>query len=89
MCRLLGVSRNAYHAYIRSPARVTEPEHLEILDCVKDIAEASDNTYGSRRMKRALNALGHPVSRPKARKLMRDAGVRAGARSLARVCHTG
>jgi len=77
MCRLLGVSRNGYHAYVKSPARAVDPEHVEMLDWVKDIAEASDYTYGSRRMKRALNALGYPVSRPKARKLMREAGVRA------------
>jgi transposase InsO family protein len=42
---------------------------------IKKIAVASDYSYGSRRMKKALNALGFPVSRNKARKLMREAGV--------------
>jgi len=46
-----------------------------MLEWVKDIAESSKYSYGSRRMKKALNALGYPVSRNKARKLMREAGV--------------
>ena len=43
-----------------------------MLHGVKQIAKASDNTYGSRRMKKALGALGYVVSRNKARKLMRE-----------------
>ena len=46
-----------------------------MLHWMKQIAKASDNTYGSRRMKTALGALGYVVSRNKARKLMREAGV--------------
>ena len=49
--------------------------HEEMLDHIKWIAEASEYSYGSRRMKVALNCLGYPVSRDKARKLMREAGV--------------
>ena len=52
-----------------------DPEHQEMSKAVREITEASDHTYGSRRMKHALNALGYPVSRWKARKLMREAGV--------------
>ena len=33
------------------------------------------NSYGSRRMKVAMDCLGYPISRNKARKLMREAGV--------------
>jgi len=46
-----------------------------MLDWIKDIAESSKYSYGSRRMKRALNALGYPISRQKAGKLMKEAGV--------------
>lgn len=78
MCRLLGVSRNAYYQYCqRQPHDQPDPELQAMLAAVKEIAEASDYSYGSRRMKRALNALGYPVGRFKARSLMREAGVRA------------
>jgi transposase InsO family protein len=46
-----------------------------MVEWVKEIAEDSDDTYGRRRMKKALNLLGYPVSRSKARKLMQEANV--------------
>ena len=76
MCRLLGVSRNAYYRYCQQH-RQPDPEHRAILAAVKEIAEASGYSYGSRRMKRALNALGYPVGRRKARSLMKEAGIKA------------
>jgi putative transposase len=77
MCRLLGVSRNAYYRYCqRQGEKQPDPECHEMQAAVREIAEASDDSYGSRRMKRALNALGYPVGRYKARSLMREAGVR-------------
>lgn len=49
--------------------------HQDMLDFVKKIADKSCYTYGSRRMQRALNALGYPVGRRKTRSLMQDANV--------------
>lgn len=46
-----------------------------MLDWVRKIDAACKHCYGSRRMKKALNILGFPVSRNKARNLMRAAGV--------------
>ena len=77
-CQVLGVSRNGYYQYMkRLSNRSDDPEHEEMLEWVKDIARSSKYTYGSRRMKKALNTLGYPASRYKARKLMREAGVKA------------
>ncbi len=55
--------------------RLADPEHQEMLDWMKDIAIASKYTYGRRRMKRAMNALGFPISRTKTVKLMKEAGI--------------
>jgi transposase InsO family protein len=75
-CQVLGVSRNGYYQYRRSQENKPEdPVHQEMIEWVQDIAKSSDDTYGSRRMKKALNVLGYPVSRQKARKLMREAKV--------------
>jgi len=77
MCQVLGVDRSCYYHYRRQMEnRPDDPEHQEMLEWVKQIDEASDHSYGSRRMKRALNYLGYPVSRNKARNLMREAEVR-------------
>lgn len=75
-CQVLGVSRRGYYHYQANIAnKPDDPEPQEMLEWVKAIAESSGYSYGSGRMKKALNALGFPVSRNKARKLMREAGV--------------
>ena len=75
-CQVLGVSRACYYHYRRhTEGKPADPEYQDMLEWVKKIAAASDDTYGSRRMKRAMNGLGYPISRNKARKLMREANV--------------
>ncbi len=59
----------------RQANKPDDPEHQEMLYWVKRVAESSDDSYGSRRMKEALGALGYSVSRDKARKLMIEAKV--------------
>jgi len=78
MCRLLGVSRNAYYRYCQyHNGRQPDSDHQEMLTMVKEIGEDSKYSYGSRRMKRALNAMGFAIGRRKTRSLMREAGVQA------------
>ena len=76
MCQLLGVTRSGYYDYFRrNQGKTDDPYHRELLEAVREIARASDDSYGSRRMKKALNALSYLVSRNKARKLMKEAKV--------------
>jgi transposase InsO family protein len=78
MCRLLGVFRSGYYLYRKHTVnKMDDPEHQEMLHWVKEIAKATDDSYGSCRIKKALNLLGFPVSRDKVRKLMAEAGVKA------------
>ena len=59
MSRLLGVSRNAYYRYCQPQReRLPNAEHEAMIEAVKEVAQSSDKSYGSRRMKHALNALG-------------------------------
>ncbi len=46
-----------------------------MLEWIKELAVLSDFSYGSRRMKEALNTLSYSVSRNKVRKLMHEADV--------------
>ncbi len=78
MCRLLGVTRNGYYGYCKRQSLLrSDPEHQAMLDAVQETSKASGHSYGTRRMKRALRALGYPMSRQKTRKLMREAGITA------------
>ncbi len=76
MCLLMGVLRSGYYHYRKNNHNKTaNPEHQEMVDFVKVSSDKSRHTYGSRRMQKALNALGYPVDRIKTRKLMKEAGV--------------
>ena len=76
MCQVLGVShRNYYSAVRRNEQLEPDPQHDELIEWVQKIADASDFTYGVRRMKRALNSLGYPVGKQRTRALMTEAGV--------------
>ena len=85
-CKVLGVNRSGYYHYQANTAhKVDDPLHQELLEWVEDIAKASGYTYGSRRIQKALNALGYPVSRNQARKLMKEANVRVRQRKKYKV----
>jgi transposase InsO family protein len=76
MCRVLGVSRSGYYRFDRQDKDLAAKRYHEaMLACIQWIAESSKNSYGSRRMKVAMNNLGYPISRNQARKLMREADV--------------
>lgn len=74
MCRLLGVRRNGFYHFQKNKHTVN-PEDEELVGWMKKIAESSKNSYGSRRMKKALNALGFTIGRSKTRRLMKEASI--------------
>jgi putative transposase len=76
MCQLLGVSRNGFYRYQNNnPDNQNDPEHQKILRLIKEIAAASDYSYGTRRIKKAMSERGYQFGRYKARKLMKEAGI--------------
>jgi len=86
MCRVLGVKRNGYYSFQKTQSlKIEDPNHAEMLEWVRDIAESSNHSYGERRMSKALIALGFPVTRGKAKKLMREAGVKVRSRKKFKV----
>lgn len=82
----MGVSHSGYYYYQQHVAsRPIDPEHQEMLEWVKKIAETSDHSYGSCRMKRALSALGFLVSRNNAKNRMKAVGVQVRQRKKFKV----
>ena len=76
MCQLLGVTRSGFYSHQqREKTKLDNSEHEELLYWVKKIAASSRFTYGTRRIKKALNAMGYPLGRRKARALMQKAQV--------------
>ncbi len=61
MCNILNVTSNGYYSFMRrSLNKRVEPLHEEMLEWVQDIAKASGDTYGSRRMKEAGTLAAQP-----------------------------
>jgi putative transposase len=75
LCRVLGVSRSGFHAWERRP-----PSHRELADAwlaerIRAIHVESRQTYGARRIHRALRHWGVRVGRKRVERLMRLAGL--------------
>jgi putative transposase len=74
MCRILGVRRNGFY-HFEKHGDSCDLKKSELLEWIRKIAESSKYSYGSRRMRKALNALGFPIGRSKTRRLMKEAGI--------------
>ena len=80
------MTRSGYYSnQVRKNKTEEDPIHQEMIGWVNEIAKSSRYSYGSRRMKKALNVLGYPMSRYKARKLMKEAKVKARQRKKYKV----
>lgn len=72
----MDVSRSGFYHYMKTVENPIFDGDPELSSAAKAVFEASGKTYGSRRMSRALRALGHPVGRYQARSLMRKLELR-------------
>lgn len=75
LCEVMQVSRSGFYDYLKrpepSPGRA--PRTLEA--DAKEVFESSGKSYGSRRLRDALRALGHRIGRYAVRSLMRRLGL--------------
>ena len=75
MCEVLRVSSSGYYFWRKRPDSSRLTENLKLVPLVRQIHIESGYTYGSRRMSKALQAMGIPCGRCRARTLMRLAGI--------------
>ena len=80
MCRVLGVSRSGYYAWLKRPPSKRAWRDAELLEKIKTIHKRSRGTYGSPRVHAELRAQGIRVSRKRVARLMREAGLRGVSR---------
>ena len=80
MCRVLGVSRSGYYAWLKRPPSKRARRDAELLEKIKTIHKRSRGTYGSPRVHAELRAQGIRVSRKRVARLMREAGLRGVSR---------
>lgn len=71
----MGVSRSGFYRYLKLFDRPEPRGDSELQTTVSEIFKSSKETYGSRRMSKALQALGYAIGRYKARSLMQMLGL--------------
>ena len=78
MCRVLGVSRSGYYAWLKSPERQSKGSRIS--DVVKQVFVKSKGTYRSPRITKQIRGMGIEVSRATVARVMKTAGLMARAR---------
>lgn len=80
MCRVLGVSRSGYYAWLKRPPSERAKRDAELTEKIEAIHERSRGTYGSPRIHAELRAQGIRVGKKRVARLMREAGLKGVSR---------
>jgi putative transposase len=75
LCRVLGVSRSGFHAWLVRPPSQRAVADQALVERVRELHVQSRRTYGSPRIHRDLQADGVAVGRKRVERLMRQAGI--------------
>jgi len=77
LCRVLGVTRSGYYAWLRRGKSARERRNDELSDRILAIHKKSRGTYGCPRIQAELSSQGHRVSRKRVAHLMGRQGIKA------------
>lgn len=77
LCRVLGVHRSGYYAWLKQPRSERAQEDTRLLGLVKRSWIDSGGVYGHRKVTLDLRDLGETCSRHRVGRLMRNEGLRA------------
>ena len=77
MCKVLGVSRSGYYAWIKSKPSKRAIENKSLIERIRVIYKKSKSTYGSPRIHQELRQEHPRVSRPRVARLMKKANIRS------------
>lgn len=85
MCKVLKVRRSSYYAWKNRSSSQQAEKNKKLIPLVRQIHKESGGTYGTRRISKALQAMGIPCGRSRARTLMKMAGIVAKQKKKFRV----
>ena len=63
LCRVMQVSRSAYYAWLKRPAKLITAKELHLYRCAKALFTASRNSLGSRELSKNLRKEGFIIGR--------------------------
>jgi transposase InsO family protein len=82
MCRVYGVTRAGFYAWLGRVPSLRAQENAALLQRIRKIHQDSRNIYGSPRVYRRLQEQGVSVSENRVAKLMRSVGIKARVATL-------
>jgi transposase InsO family protein len=88
MCQVLAVSRSGYYAWLRRAPSARHQRSTQLAAQIREVHQASRQTYGSPRIHAELAAQGVACSENTVAKLMRQHGLRSKRSRAFRVCTT-
>ncbi|MEH7332495.1 IS3 family transposase [Neobacillus drentensis] len=77
LCRVLGVSKGGYYAYLKRPKKVISDQDRKILTKIKRAYTLHKGTYGAKRIAGYLKEKGTLVNHKKVARLMNEANIKA------------
>mgnify|MGYP001595466779 CR=1 FL=1 len=72
MCRVLGVHRSGFYAWLRHPESARTQEDRRLLEAIRHSHEENDDAYGSPRVHKDLRGWGYTCGRHRVARLMRQ-----------------
>lgn len=75
MCRVLGVSRSGYYDWVDRPERARAWRHRTLTEKIRQVHQASRETYGAPRIRKELVESGEAVGENTVALLMQRAGI--------------
>ena len=85
MCDVFRVSRSGYYAWRKRGRSDQEAKRNSLLRSIEDIYKGSRGAYGSPRVFKVLQGMGHKVSKTKIERIMKFNGIRAKTKKKFRV----
>ncbi len=82
MCRVYGVTRAGYYAWLRRGPSQRTQQNDTLAQHIKQVHQASRGTYGSPRVYRELKLQGIPVSENRVARLMQSHGIKGRVATL-------
>ncbi len=80
LCRVIGVSKSGYYAYLNREKRPVSKEDKKLLKLIKHVYRVNRGTYGAKRISKELKSKGTIVNHKKVARMMREANLKAKVR---------
>lgn len=80
LCRVIGVSKSGYYAYLKREKRPVSDKDKKLLTRIKRIYTINCGTYGAKRIAKELKAKGTIVNHKKVARIMREANLKSKVR---------